>query len=92
MTRLFNRQKRFQKIVVIMAKQTARRLFNKLPKEGLFLFDCDKKTDLCATKCIIDDRDKIFEGSRVTLKYDGKELLTAKILRLSGIYMSLFAD
>ena len=68
-------------------KITSRRLFNKVPKLGLFLFDCDNKTDTHPTKCIVDAQDKIVIGNKITLKYDGK-FLAAKILKLSGTYFA----
>ena len=60
-----------------------RRLFKSLPKEGLFLFECDNKTDIRKTSTIINSRDEILEGNVVSLVY-GPEKLKAKIIKLSG--------
>ena len=71
------------------SKLTARQLFKRVPKHGLYLFDCDNKTDIHPTKCIVDAKDKIFVGNKIKLKYGGK-FLAAKILKLSGIYIYLY--
>ena len=60
-----------------------RRLLRTLPKEGLFLFECDNKTDIRKTSTVIDSHDKIVEGNVVSLVY-GTEQLKAKIIKLSG--------
>ena len=60
-----------------------RRLSKPVPKEGLFLFECDNKTDIRKTCTIIDSREQICEGNTVTVLY-GFEQLKAKIIKLSG--------
>ena len=64
-----------------------RRLIKTLPKEGLFLFECDNKTDICRTSRIINDRDEIVEGNVVSVVY-GQKQLKAKIMKLSGATLS----
>lgn len=67
-------------------KMTARQLFKKVPKYGLFLFECDNKTDICKSTQISDDKDNITEGRTVTVLYGrDKQPLKAKIIKLSGI-------
>ena len=55
-------------------KMTARQLFKKVPKYGLFLFECDNKTDICKSTQISDDKDNITEGRTVTVLY-GRDCL-----------------
>ena len=64
----------------------ARKLLKPLPREGLFLFEVDNKTDVRKTITIIENQDEIVEGNTVTVMY-GPELLRAKIIKLSGWYI-----
>ena len=65
---------------------TARQLFKRVPKYGLFFFECDNKTDICKTTQVDDDRDNIIEGKVVIVRYGkDKNPLKAKIVKLSGI-------
>lgn len=60
-----------------------RRLSKPVPREGLFLFECDNKTDVRKTSTILDSRDQIYEGNTVSVLY-GQDQLKAKIIKLSG--------
>ena len=70
-----------------MSRFQLRNLSCKKFKEGLFLFDCDKKTDICPTRYVIDDDDQVYEGNTVTVKY-GTDYLRATIVKLSGMFFS----
>ena len=60
-----------------------RQLVKSLPKEGLFLFSCDNKTDIRPTNTIVNSAEDIYEGNTIMLVY-GLEQLEAKIIKLSG--------
>ena len=62
----------------------ARRPLKPLPKEGLFLFEVDNKTDVRKTITILESQDEVYEGNVVTVLY-GPEKLRAKIIKLSGM-------
>ena len=73
------------------ARSRSRNLCKSLPKEGLFLFECDNKTDVRPTNSVINPPNEIIEGNTVTVVY-GMETLKAKIIKLSGQDNILYAS